>query len=96
MGRTFLHGGRVGRQDGCNRLDRESRARTLERAEQLVIEGDRLIAQHKDLIDSLLAAGLDASAFRNRLVELERSQSLRVQSASKLRQDLLNASPSSG
>jgi hypothetical protein len=77
-------------------LDRESRARTLERAEQLVIEGDRLIAQQKDLIDRLLTAGLDASGFHNRLAELEQSQSLRIQSAARLKKDLLNASPSSG
>jgi hypothetical protein len=68
-------------------------ARALERAEQHVIDGDRLIAQQKELIANLSAVGLDASACCNTLVRLEQTQSLRVQYASKLRQDLLNASP---
>ena len=71
--------------------DRESMAGMLERAEQRVI--DRLIAQHKELIDRLLAVGLDASTSRNMPVRLEQTQSLRVEWASKLRRDLLNASP---
>jgi hypothetical protein len=62
----------------------------LERAEQRVLEGDRLIAQQNKLIANLLAVGLDVSAFRNTLVRLEQAESLRVQSASKLRRDLLN------
>jgi hypothetical protein len=36
-------------------------ARALERAEQHVIDGDRLIAQQKELIANLLAIGLDAN-----------------------------------
>ena len=71
-------------------------ARALERAEQRVLEGGRLIAQQNELIANLSAAGLDASAFRDTLVRLEQAQSLRVQSASKLRQDLLNTSPTEG
>ena len=74
-------------------MDREIMARALERAEQHVIDGDRLIAQQKELIANLSAVGLDASACCNTLVRLEQTQSLRVQYASKLRQDLLNASP---
>ena len=68
-------------------------ARALERAEQRVADGERLIAQQNELIANLLAVGLDVSAFRNTLVRLEQAQSLRVQSASKLRRDLLNTSP---
>jgi hypothetical protein len=68
-------------------------ARALERTEQLVLEGDQLIAQQNELIANLLAVGLDVSAFRNTLVQLEQAQSLRVQSASKLRRNLLNTSP---
>ena len=67
--------------------------RALVRAEQLVLEGERLIAQQNELIANLLAVGLDVSAFRDTLVRLEQAQSLRVQTASKLRRDLLNASP---
>ena len=52
-------------------------ARALERTEQLVLEGDRLIAQQNELIANLLAVGLDVSAFRNTLVQLEQAQSLR-------------------
>jgi hypothetical protein len=40
------------------------KARALERAEQHVRDGDRLIAQQKELIAKLLAAGLDAYACR--------------------------------
>jgi hypothetical protein len=69
------------------------KARALERAEQHLRDGDRLIAQQKELIAKLLAIGLDTSAFDNTLVRLEQAQSLRVQYASKLRRDLLNASP---
>jgi hypothetical protein len=57
--------------------------RALERAEQLVLEGERLIAQQNELIANLLAVGLDVSAFRDTLVRLEQAQSLRVQSASR-------------
>ena len=69
------------------------KARALERAEERVLEGERLIAQQKELIAKLLAIGLDTSACGNTLVRLEQAQSLRVQSASKLRLDLLNAAP---
>lgn len=75
--------------------DREMRvARALERAEQHVIDGDRLIAQQTELIANLLAVGLDATAYRDALVQLEQTQSLRIEYASKLRRDLLNALPS--
>ena len=46
------------------------KTRALERAEQHVIDGERLIAQQKELIAKLLA-GLDASACGNTLVRLE-------------------------
>jgi hypothetical protein len=68
-------------------------ARALERAEQLVIDGDRLIAQQKELIANLLAIGLDATPYGDTLVRLEQTQSLRIEYAYKLRRDLLNASP---
>jgi hypothetical protein len=74
-------------------MDREIIARKLERVEQRVADGERLIAQQNELIANLSAAGLDASAFRDTLIRLEQAQSLRVQSASKLRRDLLNTSP---
>ena len=42
--------------------------------EQLVLEGDRLIAQQNELIANLLAVELDVSAFHNTLVRLEQAQ----------------------
>jgi hypothetical protein len=66
-------------------------ARRLERAEQRVIDGDRLIAQQKELIAKLSAVGLDPSPYRNALVRLEQAQSIRVQSASELRRELQQA-----
>jgi hypothetical protein len=88
----LLFGGLIGIMLGA--MDREIIvARALERAEQHVIDGDRLIAQQKELIANLLAIGLDATPYRDMLVRLEQTQSLRVEYASKLRRDLLNASP---
>jgi hypothetical protein len=68
-------------------------ARALERAEQRVADGERLIAQQNELIANLSALGLDASAFRNTLARLEQAQVLRVRLASERRRELLNASP---
>lgn len=47
-------------------------ARALERAEQRVLDGERLIAQQNELIADLSAAGLDASAFHDTLVHLSK------------------------
>jgi hypothetical protein len=72
-------------------MDREAMARALNRAEQLVIDGDLLIAQQKELISNLLALGLDATAYQDMLIGLEQTQSLRVQHASRLKRDSDNA-----
>jgi hypothetical protein len=74
-------------------MDHKIMARALERVEQHVVNGGRLIAQQKALIASLSAARLDASAFRNTLARLEQAQSIRVQSAAELRRALRNAAP---
>jgi hypothetical protein len=68
-------------------MDRETMARVLRRAEQLVIDGDRLIARQKELIANLLALGLDATAYQDTLVRLEQSHNLHVQRVSGLKRD---------
>jgi hypothetical protein len=68
-------------------MDREASARAIKRAEQCVIDGDALIARQKELIANLLALGLDATAYQNMLVRLERTQSLHVQRVSALKRD---------
>ena len=69
-------------------MDRETMAPALRRAEQLVIEGDRLIARQKELIANLLALGLDATAYQNMLARLQQTQSLHVQRVSTLKREL--------
>jgi hypothetical protein len=68
-------------------MDQEAMARALKRAEQLVIDGDALIARQKELIANLLALGLDPTPSQDMLVRLEQTQSLRVQHMSRLKRD---------
>jgi hypothetical protein len=62
--------------------------RALVRAEQLVLEGDRLIAQQNELIDQMLKLGVHVSVYREALARFEQNQTLRVQRVDTLRQDL--------
>ena len=61
---------------------------TLERAEERVREGDRLIARQRELIDRMLKLGVDVSVYREALARFEQNQALRVQRVSALKQDL--------
>ena len=65
---------------------------TLERAEERVLEGDRLIARQKELIDRMLKLGVDVSVYREALARFEQNQALRVQRVSALKQDIAAAS----
>jgi hypothetical protein len=72
-------------------MDRETMAGALKRAEQLVIDGDALIARQRELIANLLALGLDATPYQNTLLRLEQTQNLHVQHMSRLKRDSDNA-----
>ena len=73
-------------------MDRKIIARTLELAEERVLEGDRLIAHQKELIDQMLKLGVDVGVYREALARFEQNQTLRVQRVDTLRQDLAAAS----
>ena len=73
-------------------MDRKIIARTLELAEERVLEGDRLIGHQKELIDQMLKLGVDVSKYREALARFEQNQTLRVQRVDTLRQDLAGAS----
>jgi hypothetical protein len=73
-------------------MDPKIIARTLELAEERVLEGDRLIAHQKELIDQMLKLGVDVSVYREALARFEQNQTLRVQRVYTLKQDLAVAS----
>jgi hypothetical protein len=73
-------------------MDRKIIARTLELAEERVLEGDRLIAHQKELIDQMLKLDVDVSVYREALARFEQNQTLRVQRVCTLKQNLAAAS----
>ena len=70
----------------------EIRTRALERAEEHVLEGERLIAHQKELIDQMLKLVTDVSVYREALARFEQNQTLRVQRVHTLKQELAAAS----
>jgi hypothetical protein len=69
-------------------MDRAAIEQALARAERHVIEGDRILARQKKLIEKMMALGVDPGPYRATLARFEETQRLHIEHVRRLKQEL--------